>query len=307
MLGRGVNARLGQGRGSRLWNGLEGALQNVDLFAFNLECSITDAAAWGSWKKFRFKMTPGHAAPLLNAIPIPSGATTFVSVANNHVLDFGPEGLSDTIDLLEEIGIAHAGAGADSREAWRPAVITTAEAGVRVGFIAVADHCGCLRMGQWVAGRSQPGIAWANLSSGRTEALLAAVAALDPVVDVLVVSFHGGGNYRPEGVPPWMRHLAEALVDAGADVIWGHSAHHVLPIERIRGRHVIFGTGGLVDDYLRRPEYRNDLGMVVRVSFDSEVGQSAEVVPIRIRRGGPQVLEPNDPDYDIVLRRAGAD
>lgn len=306
MLGRGVNDRLGRGRSPNIWRGLAPALRGADVVAFNLECAVTDASPWGSWKKYRFKLLMEHAQPVLSSIPVPDGVARVVSVANNHVLDFGPEGLTDTLGVLDEAGIVHVGAGVDATSAWRPSVITTEE-GVRVGFLAVADHCGCLRMSQWVAGRDQPGIAWANLSSGRTEVLLAAVAALDPAVDVLIVSIHGGGNYLPEGLAPWMRQLAEELVDAGADVIWGHSAHHVLPIEQIRGRHVIYGTGGLVDDYVRRPAYRNDLGMVVRITFSTEGTQTAEVVPIRIREQGPSVIPSNEPDYADVLRRARGD
>ncbi len=304
MLGRGVDLRLDRRRSGRLWRGLTRALRDVDVFGFNLECAITDAPAWGSWKMFRFRLTSRYTQQVLTSIPMASGTTRFASVANNHILDFGPEGLVDTLGALREAGIAHGGAGENALAAWQPTVITTGT-GVRVGFLALADHCGCLQMGQWVAGRTQPGIAWVNLSGGPRESLLTRVAALDSAVDVLVLSIHSGPNYLPDGPPSWMRGLAEALVEAGADVVWSHSPHHVLPLEQIRGRHVIYGTGGLIDDYTQRPEFRNDLGMVVRLAFSPEGEQTAEVVPIRIRPRGPEVLANSDPDYDEVLRRAG--
>jgi poly-gamma-glutamate synthesis protein (capsule biosynthesis protein) len=304
MLGRNVDTHLSRSERLNLWRRLARALRGVDIFGFNLECAVTDADQWGTWKKFRFKMLPSNASRALTSFPLPAGAASFASIANNHVLDFGPEGLAGTSIALDQAGIAHAGSGPNATSAWRPAVITT-RGGVRVGFLAVADHCGCLQMGQWVAGSQQPGIAYANLSSGRWDALLSAVAALDRAVDVVVVSLHSGPNWYPEGPPDWMHQLAEALVDAGADVIWSHSAHHVLPIEQIRGRHVIYGPGGLMDDYMRDPEYRNELGMVVRLTLSPEGEQTADVVPIRIRGNGPLVLETTDPDFAEVLHRAG--
>lgn len=305
MLGRGVDLRLGN-RSRSPWRRLRPALQGVELFGFNLECAITDAPPWGSWKKFRFRLRPAAADRALESFPVPAKASVFASIANNHVLDFGPVGLADTLATLDRAEIAHAGSGADATEAWRPAVITTAS-GARVGVLAVADHCGCLRMSQWVAGRSQPGLAYLDLSSERWHPLLVAVASLEPAVDLLVVSLHSGPNYLSGDPPGWLRRLARALIEAGADVVWSHSPHQVLPLEQIRGRHVIYGTGGLIDDYNRRPEYRNDLGLILRLTVAPGGRQSAEVVPLRIRTTGPELLDPDDPDHAEVLRRAGVD
>lgn len=304
MLGRGVDARLGREADWTPWRGLSRALRGVDVFGFNLECAVTDSAESLSWKKFRFKMSPAHAARVFGSIPVPAGAQSIASVANNHALDFGRAGLADTLAALDAAGIPHAGAGVDATAAWRPAVLTT-RSGVRVGVLAVADHCGCLRMGPWVAGRDQPGIAWANLSAGHTDRLLRAVSALDRAVDVLVISLHSGPNWLPAGPPEWQRELAAALVDAGADVVWSHSAHHVLPLEAIRGRTIIYGPGDLVDDYRRSPEYRNELGMVVRIDVSADGAQTATAVPVRMERRGLRVLPADDPDHAEVLRRAG--
>jgi poly-gamma-glutamate synthesis protein (capsule biosynthesis protein) len=102
-----------------------------------------------------------------------------------------------------------------------------------------------------------------------------------------------------------MRRLAEALVSAGADVVWNHSAHHVLPLEEIRGRHVIYGTGRLVDDYEENAEYRSDLAMIVKITFSPDETQGVEVVPIRVWSRRPQILDRDDSDYDFVMDRAG--
>ncbi|MCG6863460.1 MAG: CapA family protein, partial [Chromatiaceae bacterium] len=104
------------------------ALRDVDIFGFNLESAITtETSPWGPWKKFRFKALPANAR---RALSFPTGAALFASVANNHILDFGPSGLDGTLTTLDEAGITHTGAGSNSANAWRPAVITT-KAGVR--------------------------------------------------------------------------------------------------------------------------------------------------------------------------------
>lgn len=304
MLGRGVDRRLDGRRRWSPWSGLRAALDGVDLFAFNLESAITDSPPSGSWKMYRFRLHTKNLARGLGAIPLPRGARGFASLANNHVLDYGVDGLNDTIEALDRLGISHAGAGDGASEAWRPTIVTAAS-GVRVGFVALGDHCGCLRMSQWIAGREQPGMAYSDLSDGQREALLGSVRALEPAVDVVVVSLHSGPNWLPDGPPAWMRELARELVTAGADVVWSHSPHHILPLETIDGRHVIYGPGGLIDDYRRRPEFRNDLGAIVRIQFDEEGGQTARVVPIRRRGRRPAVLAEDDEDYREVMGRLG--
>jgi poly-gamma-glutamate synthesis protein (capsule biosynthesis protein) len=87
--------------------------------------------------------------------------------------------------------------------------------------------------------------------------LVALVREIRPAVGVLIVSLHWGGNWG-EDVPPDHVALAHALVEAGADVVFGHSAHIFRGVEVYRGQPVIYSAGDFVDDYAVDPVERND-------------------------------------------------
>lgn len=305
MLGRGVNRRAARSAEYDPFASLRPVLAGADLVALNLECTLTEHTQRFGGKTYAFRAEPELAARTLARLPAPPHALRFASLANNHALDYGPQGLLDTVALLSQEGWAHAGAGATATEASRPFVFTT-DAGVRVGLLSLTDHCSCTRLGTWKAGSHQPGVFHEALSlrSGR---LLRAAQELDGAVDVVVVSLHWGANYHDPGQAPtgWMRRVARGLVQAGADVVVGHSAHEVLPVEVVEGKHVLYGTGDLLDDYRFREEHRNDLGFIARIHLDEEGHQSLEIVPARIREDVVQRLRPRDPDYAEVMRRAG--
>ena len=300
MLGRGVDGQMARDPAFRPLGGLAWILGGADLVAFNLETTITDRGSpwWG--KTYRYRMDPKHRSAALDQVP---GAVRFASVANNHVLDFGVQGLQDTLGALDDAGFLHAGAGATAEAAWAPVIVET-RGGVRVGLLALTDHCGCLNMSSWVATAGQPGVAWADLSRGELEPVLAHVRALDAAVDVVVVALHWGPNWLPDGRSVWMEQTARALVDAGADVLFGTSSHHVLPVDLISGKHVFYGLGPLVDDYGHDPAFRSDLGAVAKLHIDAEGAQTVELVPVRIKGRAVRALQAGSADFEAVLHMA---
>jgi poly-gamma-glutamate capsule biosynthesis protein CapA/YwtB (metallophosphatase superfamily) len=304
MLGRRVGQRFAARPGYRPWRDLGPLLEGVDLFALNLECSITASRDRWPHKQYAFRLDPAQAHRALSTLPVPVGAASYASLGNNHALDFGGAGLAESIAQLDALGWQHSGAGADAVEAQRPAIITTAT-GVRIGVLSAADHCSCRSVGSWVAGDAQPGLWHVDMSWGRWDHLLEAVASLDDQVDLVVLSMHWGINYSEAGPPAWMRRLARALVEAGADIVVGHSAHQVLPVELIDGKHVFYGLGDLMHDYASRPEHDNQLGMVARISVAPDGSQVADLRPFRIDHMQVVPLESGDPDHATVLRRAG--
>jgi poly-gamma-glutamate synthesis protein (capsule biosynthesis protein) len=177
-----------------------------------------------------------------------------VSLAGNHIMDCGPAGLAETIAGLERNHIAHAGAGPDLAAARQPAFIE--RGGRRIALLSY--NCVGPELG-W-AGEDRPGCAYVRVlaeDGGPTrpqadlgaidraslEAMRADIAAARSDATLVVVALHKGITHRPAELAPYERLLAQAAVEAGADVVVGHHAHIVKGIEFHRGKPIFHGLG----------------------------------------------------------------
>lgn len=119
MLGRLLNNVLNWENYMYIWGDTLDIIRNADLSLINLECAISSKGKeWNkTFKVFHFRADP-EAIEVLRTAHI-----DYVSLANNHVLDYDIEALLDTLDLLDENGIAHSGAGRNLKEAMQPAIL----------------------------------------------------------------------------------------------------------------------------------------------------------------------------------------
>lgn len=176
-----------------------------------------------------------------------------VTIANNHMFDFGPEALLDTRALLLEKGIAVTGAGRDLDEARRPAIVE--RNGIKVGFLG---YCSVIpEGGEAAAGRV--GIAPLRVTTtyeprgphASTRVItrpderdmtmiLDDVAALRRQVDIVIVAFHWGVIWVPRVIADYQVIAAHACIDAGADMILGHHAHVPKAIEVYKGKAIFY-------------------------------------------------------------------
>jgi poly-gamma-glutamate capsule biosynthesis protein CapA/YwtB (metallophosphatase superfamily) len=156
-----------------------------------------------------------------------------VSLANNHVLDYGHEGLAETIATLDEYGIAHCGAGADEEAARRPVVI--AANGVRVGFVS------CIQSYELYEGWLYADGAAGGCSRLREGTLSADLERLDRLADLRVVLVHWGRNYRP--VTPVQERWAPRMRVAGADLVIGHHPHIAQRVHLLDGCPIVYSLG----------------------------------------------------------------
>ncbi len=186
-----------------------------------------------------------------------------VSLANNHTLDFDVEGLMHMLPTLREAGIHYAGAGATLSEAASPAIWNVK--GKTIGLLACTDN-----QPEWGATDEQPGVWYVPISLGDTRAkrLLETVRKTKAAVDLLIVSAHWGPNW---GEKPPAEHVpfAHALIDAGADIIFGHSGHIVRGIELYRNKPILYCTGDFIDDYAVDNIERNDQSFVFVVEYEN--------------------------------------
>jgi len=267
MLGRLVNERLKTAGPAYPWGDTLPILRRADLRIANLECVLADGGAPEPGKVFTFRTDAKNVHSLLAA------RLDVVSLANNHVLDYGPDALREMLPALDRHGILHAGAGTDRDTARRPAVLRVgADA---VGFVAFTDN-----QPDWEAEAGSPGVHYvpAAATGERVEELLELVRRTASRVQLLIVSAHWGGNWG-SAAPAGHRALARRLVDAGADVVFGHSPHIVRGVEVYRGRPVIYGAGDFVDDYAVDPEERNDRSFIFVLETDGGTPQRLRMFP----------------------------
>ena len=279
MLGRLVAARLETDPGAELFtDGVAAVIRGADAFVLNLECAVSERGdRWPDPHKPFFFRAPPVAVEALTSLGVDA-----VTLANNHALDYGREALLDTIHLLTGAGIAVVGAGRDEAEAHCPRIIE--RAGTRIGIVGVTDHPAA-----YAADVDVAGVAYAALRHETPRWLLDTVADLraDPDVDVVVVTPHWGPN-MVEAPLPHVRRVAGELLDAGATLVAGHSAHvfHGV-VDR-----VLYDLGDFLDDYAVDPVLRNDLGLLVVVAIEERIPTRVEAVPIAL--DGAEVMITTD-------------
>lgn len=241
-------------------------IEKADLSLGNLEFTITPHRVENQWpnKTFHYQLDPRHAHKLLES------KLQYVSLANNHILDYGVEGLEDTISHLRQLGIKFSGAGNTLAEAQKPAVMQ--RHGKTIAVFSMADH-----YDYWTASKTTPGIWYISPESlDDAIAVLARYRRQHPRT-LIIVSIHWGPNYE-KNLSAWKRTLARRLiVDARVDVIHGHSAHHVQPPELVDSKLVLHSTGDFVDDYAIDAVFRNDLGMITELHLDTFTGNTRRV------------------------------
>ena len=268
MLGRGVAEALAHRKPHPLFTAaVRRAAGAADLFLLNLECSISDRGTPVDLpgKAFFFRAPP-RAAGVLADLGVDA-----VSLANNHALDHGPEALLDTRIHLARAGIRAAGAGATPEESRASLVLEAG--GLRIGFVAVTDHPAA-----FAAADGRPGVAYADLwDESVPDWLTDTIRRLAGTTDIVLVSVHWGPNMTARPVQH-VRRAAPALTDAGADLVFGHSAH----VFHGFTRNVLYDLGDLIDDYAVHPALRNDLGLLWLVTLDEHGPVRTEAVPIAL-------------------------
>jgi poly-gamma-glutamate synthesis protein (capsule biosynthesis protein) len=252
-----------------------------DARIINLETSITCSEDWDREKRIHYRVSPENAACLA------AGRIDACALANNHVLDWGPAGLLDTLGALDGLRIARSGAGRDLDEALRPAVI---DLGAR-GRIAVFS-VGCADAGVppgWAAAEGRPGVhALVDLGNDTTRRLRHVIERWRAAHTLVVLSIHWGPNWGFAIAPEHRRFARRMIDDAGVHLVHGHSSHHVKGIEVHHGQPILYGCGDLLTDYegIRGNEvYRGDLGLLYLVTFDdAHALHQVEMIPTRMHR-----------------------
>ena len=252
-----------------------------DARIVNLETAVTQSTE-PEPKGINYKMNPANVGAITAA-----GIDCCV-LANNHVLDWRPLGLIETLTTLEQAGVLCAGAGRDQTSAAAPAIVPVAGEARLLVYALASPTSGV--PAAWAATAHQPGV---NLLPSLSEACAQVIAdeihAAKRPGDIVVLSIHWGPNWGYDIADEQVA-FAHRLIESGAaDLIHGHSSHHVKGIEVYRQKLILYGCGDFINDYegiSGYEEFRDDLVLmyfpVVRAADGTLAG--LDMVPLQIRR-----------------------
>ncbi|MGE5590060.1 MAG: CapA family protein [Bacillota bacterium] len=277
------------------WGDMGSVLAAADFAAGNLETSVGTAGTAQPGKQYTFQAAPDALRGVVNA------GLDAVGLGNNHVLDYGPDGLKQTLAALDQAGIPHTGAGLDEAEAFSPVLADVR--GLTVGFLSFSR----VVPEGWAAGPRRPGIA----SAYDEASMLRVVQDTAARCDVLAVSVHWGEESR-QAPPPAVEKLARRLVEAGADVVVGHHPHVWQGLTAYRGALIAYSVGNFVFTT------SNPLGVqtgVLQVQVNRQGVVGGRIVPAVIDWGRTVAADPDQAEAffqriralsDLPLDRAGA-
>jgi len=201
-------------------------LKQAQIVFGNLEGPLTDGGEPIQNKKYIFRSPPDKVAPALAR----SGFNV-VSLANNHSMDYGVQGLEDTRAALEKNGIRPVGAGKNLAEARAPVYMKAGPA--TVAFLAYS----LTFPEEFWAAPDKPGTAFGHEDSVRAD-----VAAARKKADVVIVSFHWGQEGKTE-LRDYQVQLAHAAIDEGAAAVLGHHPHVVQAVEHYKDGVILYSLG----------------------------------------------------------------
>jgi poly-gamma-glutamate capsule biosynthesis protein CapA/YwtB (metallophosphatase superfamily) len=289
MLGRKVAETLATTPAAEVWSAdVRAACAACDALVLNLECCVSTRGAPTSLiprKPFFFRAPPSG-VEALQAI-----GTSIAGLANNHVLDFGVEALTDTLEHLRAGGIVPVGADVEIDRARGGAVVPAGR--LRLGVLALSDH-----PAEYEAGRARAGIAHADLRRALPDWVATELRRLRSQADVVLAFPHWGPNMSASPAR-WQLERARELLAAGADAVAGHSAHVFHGVALTPDGPALYDLGGALDDYAIDEQLRNDLSVLAQWRPNAE----PEIELIGLRLGFCRTELAAGADAEWIARR----
>lgn len=210
--------------------GIRREIETADIFMVNQEFPFTVRGTAAEDKQFTFRV-PESRMHIMQEMGI-----DIVTLANNHILDFGPEGLTDSCKALDEAGILYVGGGEDLERAGALKTVTIGQK--IIGFLGTSR---VYMAASWAAGNGHPGV----FSTYDTTLPLKAIREAKEECDYLVVYVHWGVE-REEIPKDYQRAMGRAYIDAGADLVVGSHPHVLQPVEEYNGKTIVYSLGNFV-------------------------------------------------------------
>lgn len=245
---------------------------DADISMINLENPLTTRGT-PVIKEYNFQANPKYVKVLTDA------GVDIVNLANNHIYDYGDDGVFDTIEYLDSAGIKHVGAGRNFTTACQPVLFTVKT--LRVAYFGYFDSIKTMSL--HFASDSEAGPVNFNLEYLKND-----IAAIRESVDVIIVNVHWGIEKSHE-VQERQIALAHEAIDAGADVIVGHHPHVLQGVERYKGKIIAYSLGNFIFGGNSHDSYSTAaLKISIPVRFPKKI--HANIIPLYVRHWQPHVM-----------------
>jgi poly-gamma-glutamate capsule biosynthesis protein CapA/YwtB (metallophosphatase superfamily) len=250
-------------------------LQRSDITVANLETPITTRGE-PQTKQYAYRSSPDGLPAFKEA------GFDLVNLANNHILDYGLEGLMDTFDVLDRYDIKRVGAGRNAKEAFQPVIIT--KNGVKVAFVGFSK---VVPENWWKAGSETPGVA----DTYATKVPVDAIKNARKAADLVVVLAHWGAE-RAEQPEPYQIDFAKEYIDAGADLVVGAHPHVLQGFEQYKGKWIAYSLGNFV--FTMNPNPVTWESAILEATCDKSGECSLQVTPILTKLANPEPMSAED-------------
>ncbi|MDP4180250.1 MAG: CapA family protein [Bacillota bacterium] len=269
LLDKGVANAIKQYGSKFILSGVKPVLSGSDISMVNLECPVSERGTKAQDKQFTFRAKPSSLDVLTSA------GVDIVTLANNHILDYGRDALSDTLSYLDHAQLKHVGAGLNIDKASMPQYFNIN------GFkIAIFGSSHVIPVTDWTAGKNKSGVA----TTYDPTRLLSEIQSAKKNADIVVVYVHWGTERatKPDG---YQRNLAKKYIDSGADLVIGSHPHVLQGFEYYNNKLIVYSLGNFVFTNIK-----NDT-MIVNVTFNKDKSFNASVTPCAIENCRPVILK----------------
>ena len=263
-LGGSANNYLKQNGYSYPFEYTKNILHNADIAMANLEAPLTNRTDAFMEKEFVLKHSPDAVGAIKNA------GFDVLTLANNHIMDYGPAGLQDTMSILDKAGIKHTGAGKNSKAARTPVIVKIKNK--KIAFLAYS----LVFPEEYYATDDSSGTAQGVFDNIKSD-----IKNISKHADIIIISFHWGEE-KMKYPKEYQVQLAHLAIDNGASLVIGHHPHVIQGVEKYKNGLIFYSLGNFVfgsfgQAILERPE-----GMIALLSFSQNGVISGEIIPLNV-------------------------
>ncbi|WMM25317.1 CapA family protein [Tissierella sp. MB52-C2] len=258
------------------WDRVKEYFQNDDITIGNLETSITTKGQKWPDKQFNFRSDPRNIKAMEEA------GIDIVSLSNNHSLDYGYDGLMDTLKYIDNSKIKRVGGGYNKKDAINGTIVE--KNGIKVGVLGFSRVVPDVK---WYATDKRAGIVGAY--DPHIEEVTDRVMEMKKEADIMVLAIHWGVE-RSDTPRKQEMDLAKRLIDSGVDIVMGHHPHVLQGVEIYKGKPIFYSLGNFV--FGTSTEITSNT-MIAQVNLINKNIDNIKIIPCEIVSGRPIPLDNN--------------